>query len=113
MPKTQAKSKASLKGVSGHFAGQEVDFSTGSVTIGRDPRLCQVVFPQSETDISRKHCTLRYDEASNTFTLEDFSSNGTFLSSNQKLEQGKPVTLKPGDRFYVSDPKHVFEVKVG
>lgn len=113
MPKTQAKSKASLKGVSGQFAGQEVDFSTGSVTIGRDPRLCQVVFPQSETDISRKHCTLRYDEASNTFTLEDFSSNGTFLSSNQKLEQGKPVTLKPGDRFYVSDPKHVFEVKVG
>lgn len=113
MQKTMAKSKAALKGISGQFAGQEVDFSTGSVTIGRDPRLCQVVFPQSETDISRKHCTIRYDEASNTFTLEDFSSNGTFLSSSQKLEQGKPVTLKPGDRFYVSDPKHVFEVKVG
>lgn len=111
--RTQAKSKAVLKGISGQFAGQEVDFSTGSVTIGRDPRLCQVVFPQSETDISRKHCTVRYDEASNTFTLEDFSSNGTFLSSSQKLEQGKPVSLKPGDRFYVSDPKHVFEVKVG
>lgn len=113
MQRTQAKSKAALKGISGQFSGQEVDFSTGVVTIGRDPRLCQVVFPQSETDISRKHCTVRYDEASNTFTLEDFSSNGTFLSSSQKLEQGKPVTLKPGDRFYVSDPKHVFEVKVG
>ncbi|MEN6391455.1 MAG: trypsin-like peptidase domain-containing protein [Syntrophomonas sp.] len=111
--RTQAKSRAALKGISGQFAGQEVDFSTGSVTIGRDPRLCQVVFPQSETDISRKHCTVRYDEASNTFTLEDFSSNGTFLSSSQKLENGKPVTLKPGDRFYVADPKHVFEVKVG
>lgn len=113
MQKTVAKTRAALKGISGQFAGQEVDFSTGSVTIGRDPRLCQVVFQQSDTDISRKHCTVRYDEASNTFTLEDFSSNGTFLSSNQKLEQGKPVTLKPGDRFYVSDPKHVFEVKVG
>lgn len=110
-PVQRPKTKASLKGISGQFSGQEVDFSSGSVTIGRDPRLCQVVFPQSDTDISRKHCTLRFDEASQTFTLEDFSSNGTFLSSNQKLEQGKPYTLKPGDRFYVADPKNVFEVR--
>ncbi len=110
--KQQSKPHASLKGVSGHFSGQEVDFSTGVVTIGRDPRLCQVVFPQSDTDVSRKHCTVRFDEATQTFTLEDFSSNGTFLSSNQKLESGKPYILKPGDRFYVSDPKNVFEVRL-
>ncbi|HWP97262.1 MAG TPA: trypsin-like peptidase domain-containing protein [Syntrophomonadaceae bacterium] len=108
----QTKPRAVLKGVSGQFAGQEVDFSTGSVSIGRDPRLCQVVFPQTETDISRKHCTIRFDAGSKTFTLEDSSSNGTFLSSNEKLETGRPYTLKSGDRFYVSDPKQVFTVMI-
>jgi len=110
--KQPSKPRATLKGVSGHFSGQEVDFSSGVVTIGRDPRLCQVVFPQSDTEVSRKHCTVRYDEATQTFILEDFSSNGTFLSSNQRLESGKSYTLRPGDRFYVSDPKNVFELRL-
>lgn len=108
----QQKPKPILKGISGHFAGNIIEFAGGQIIIGREPRLCQVIYPQSSSEISRKHCTVRFDEASQSFNLEDFSSNGTFLSSNEKLTLGKPQYLKSGDRFYLSDANNVFEVRL-
>ncbi len=105
--------KTGVKGISGQFAGQTVDFVGGQLVIGRDPRLAQLVYPQSNDNISRKHLTIRFDEKTQKFILEDSSSNGTFLSSNEKLESGKPYYLNPGDRFYVADPKEVFELTKG
>ncbi len=104
---------ALVKGVSGHFAGQSIEFVDGQLVIGRDPRFAQLVYPQTDEEISRKHLTIRYDERTNKFILEDSSSNGTFLSSNQRLENGKPYYLNPGDRFYLADPKESFELKKG
>jgi pSer/pThr/pTyr-binding forkhead associated (FHA) protein len=75
--------------------------------------MAQLVYPPSKEEISRKHLSIRFDEKTNKFILEDSSSNGTFLSSNQKLESGKPYYLNAGDRFYVADPKEVFELKMG
>ena len=112
---TQAKrlqSRAALIGISGLFAGQTLDLVNNQLIIGRDPKIAQVVFPQSSEEISRKHCTIRYDENSNKFILEDSSSNGTYLASNQKLEVGKQYYLNPGDRFYVADSRELFEVKL-
>ncbi len=113
--KTQAKKlspRGVLKGVSGQFAGQTLEMVGNQIVIGRDPKTAQVVYPQSNEVISRKHCTVRFDESSKKFTLEDSSSNGTFLASNQKLEIGKIYHLNPGDRFYVAEPSETFEVKV-
>jgi hypothetical protein len=105
--------KTGVKGISGHFAGQTLDFVGGQLVIGRDPRLAQLVYPQSNDNVSRKHLTIRFDDKTQKFILEDSSSNGTFLSSNEKLEPGKPYYLNPGDRFYVADPKEVFELIKG
>jgi hypothetical protein len=112
---TQAKQlspRGVIKGVSGHFAGQTLEMVNNQLIIGRDPKIAQVVFPQSSEAVSRKHCTIRFDESSKKFTLEDSSSNGTYLSSNQKLESGKIYYLNPGDRFYVAEPSESFEVKI-
>ncbi len=116
-PVTRAKPKPTpvssgpgMKGISGHFSGQSVEFLEGQLIIGRDPRMAHLVYPQSMEEISRKHVTVRFDEKTRQFVLEDSSSNGTFLSSNEKLDSGKPYYLKPGDRFYLSDPKEVFEL---
>lgn len=117
-PMTKAKTGAAVtpgpgvKGISGHFAGQSVEFVNGQLTIGRDPRMAHLVYPQSCEEISRKHVTIRFDDKTRQFVLEDSSSNGTFLSSNEQLESGKPYYLKPGDRFYLADPKEVFELTV-
>lgn len=114
--KTQAKPSVKsigIKGISGHFAGQSIELVDNQLVIGRDPRLAQLVYPQSQEDISRKHLTIRFDEKSNKFVLEDSSVNGTFLSSNQKLDSGKPYYLNSGERFYIADPKEVFELRIG
>ncbi len=115
-PVTKAKAagpKVGLKGISGHFAGQSIDFVGGQIVIGRDPRMAQLVYPQGNDEVSRKHLTIRFDEKTQKFVLEDSSSNGTFLSSNERLESGKPYYLNPGDRFYIADSKEVFELTKG
>ncbi len=106
----QAQPRLALKGISGNFAGKTIELVEGQLIIGRDPRLAQLVYPQANEEISRKHCTVRFDQRSQKFALEDSSSNGTFLSSNEKLEPGKTYFLNPGERFYLADPKEVFEV---
>lgn len=118
-PLTKAKASTApvtagpgLKGVSGHFAGQSVEFVNGQLAIGRDPRMAHLVYPQSFEEISRKHVSIRFDDKTRQFVVEDSSSNGTFLSSNEKLDSGKPYYLKPGERFYLADPKEVFELTV-
>jgi len=115
-PVTKAKPAGlmvGIKGISGQFAGQTIEMTGNQLIIGRDPRMAQLVYPQSKDDISRKHVTIRFDEKTQKFILEDSSSNGTFLSSNEKLEPGKPYYLNPGDRFYVADSKEVFELVKG
>ncbi len=52
------------------------------ITLGRDPALCQVVFPPNETLVGRQHCVLI--ELAGRYRLE---TNG----SNLVLFQGKPV----------------------
>jgi len=114
--KTVAKDSTGTKpvvvGITGYFAGNTLELGQGRMSIGRDPRLSQLVYPQDNEEISRKHCTIFYEDKIGQFGLEDSSSNGTFLSSNERLETGKTYYLKPGDRFYIVDPKETFEVKV-
>ncbi len=106
------ETKPFLKGIAGSFAGKTTEFFEGQIVIGRDPRLAQLIYPQNNTDISRKHCTIRFDEKTYKFILEDHSSNGTFLSSNQRLEAGKQYYINAGDRFYLAKPMEVFEVNL-
>lgn len=112
---TQAKRQAPrpvIKGVSGHFAGQTLELIENQMVIGRDPRLAQLVYPQDREEISRKHLTIRFDDKTHKFTLVDSSSNGTYLSSKQKLEPSETYYLNSGDKFYLADPNESFEVKV-
>ena len=114
--KTVAKEGSStqpvLVGITGYFAGNKLELEQGRLSIGRDPRFSQLVYPQDNEEISRKHCTIFYEDKMGQFGLEDSSSNGTFLSSNERLETGKTYYLKPGDRFYIVNPKETFEVNL-
>ncbi len=102
--------RAPLVGIKGKFAGQSFKFNKGQLVIGRDPALSQVSYPETEGSISRKHCTVSYDQATNTYVLIDSSSNGTYLASGEKLVSGKPYILKTGDRFYLANPNELFEI---
>jgi pSer/pThr/pTyr-binding forkhead associated (FHA) protein len=65
------------------------------------------------TEIGRKHCVLRFDATVQAFLLEDCdSTNGTFLRAGQRLAPGSPKLLRPGQRFYLSNPMTLFEVDI-
>jgi S1-C subfamily serine protease len=108
------KLKPILRGVAGYFAGKVFVLNKQPLAIGRDPRACQLVFPPTATNITRRHCILSYDAVSSKFLLKDCdSTNGTFLlPGNKKLRSGETYCLKPGDSFYLSDTKTLFEVQL-
>ena len=100
-----------LRGVSGFFAGVYIELDKEPVAIGRDFRVCHLVFPASAASVSKRHCILQYDATKQLFSLEDFwSTNGTFLENGEQLEAGKTYYLKPGEHFFLSDEKNIFEV---
>ncbi len=100
---------ASVKAVSGYFSGQTIKLKKGQLVIGRDSSEAQLVYPQSNQQVSRKHCVIKYNRTEKNYTITDTSTNGTFLSNGERLTAGKPYTLKPGERFYLGDPKELFE----
>ncbi|MFC5407242.1 FHA domain-containing protein [Cohnella soli] len=101
-----------LCGIVGEHAGCRYRLTGRRLTIGRDPARCAVLYPYESSDISRVHCTVRYDEEARIFLLEDNgSSNGTFLSDGERLKPGSKVVLRSGDRFSLSDPLQTFEVR--
>ncbi len=105
--------KPILRGIAGHFRGSVLELADETLTLGRDPHTCQLVFPTTMTDIGRTHCTLRFDQKEQAFWLQDCkSTNGTFLQSGERLPTEQPKRLRPGDRFYLSDQTTSFEVQL-
>jgi serine protease Do len=105
-----------IQGLQGAFAGQQVELNGVPVFIGRDPQTCQLVAPRSFDDISKRHCSLRFDHTIGAFWLEDYdSTNGTFVISGGRCERLSPNTprrLNANENFYVGDPQNIFAVRV-
>lgn len=101
---------STVTGVSGFFAGKTIEMPSGRpMIIGRDPQQAQLVFPSDMNEISRVHCIVTFDAASQTFTVEDRSTNGTFFVNGQKING--QARLRSGERFYLSEPTHLFELR--
>lgn len=100
-----------LRGLSGPFAGNVLDLPEGALAMGRDPRLCQLVFPAECAEVGRQHAVLRFDAQIDQFLLEDCGSrNGTFLEAGERLPPNQSHRLPPGTRFYLGDQRYRFEV---
>jgi len=103
-----------LRGVTGLYAGNEIELDDRPLFIGRDPRVCQLVFPATVIDVSKRHCVLRFDSRRQTLLLDDCgSTNGTFLQSGEAVKPGRPHPLRPYDIFYLGDRSITFEVRSG
>lgn len=102
---------AGIRGISGQYAGQSIKFHNNRLVIGRDPS-AGLSYPQSSEQISRNHLTISYDPGEKLFTLIDSSSNGTFISTQERLDKGVPYKLKAGDKFYLVDPDEMFMLQI-
>lgn len=112
LPDQGWRGKPRIYGLDGEFAGESFRIGEGGLSIGRDPAVCQIVFPSDAGEISRRHCTIRFEADRGVFLLEDHgSSNGTFLTGGEKLVPGRSYPLKAGDRFSLSGGPHWFEIR--
>lgn len=107
----QQTARPLLVGLSGAFAGQVMEFIDNQALIGRDPG-AQAVYPPDSTEVSRKHCVVYFDPQTQQFTLIDISSNGTFWSNGERLEQNKQYMIEPGERFSLTESDETFTVEL-
>ncbi len=101
-----------LVGIKGTFAGQKITMGYDPLTIGRDPARAHLVYPLSAGEISRSHCTVRYDRFQKVFFLEDSSTNGTYKENMKRLQSSSPQRLQSGERFYLSSKDETFELRL-
>jgi len=104
--------KAMLYCLKGHYAGNSLELSNRLLSIGRDPSLCQLVMPENLTEISRRHCSVSFDNEKGCFWLEDhWSKNGTFID-NKRIPSGQKKRLSKGSYFYLDSSKNEFTVGI-
>lgn len=95
-----------IVGVAGAYRDATFDLVDGSELIfGRSPQEANIVFDQLATDVSRKHCTVRFDGRSNQYVVTDYSSNGTYLENGTRLENGQPKQLSRGTVIYLGSSR--------
>lgn len=98
--------------VKGNARGKRVSGKT--IYIGRDPQLCQLVFPQDTPGVSRTHCMLHLvtNAGRESYVeLKDLNSTyGTFLPNGNRVNPNSIVRLKNGDSFFVGSQENMVSV---
>ncbi|MCD8370326.1 MAG: FHA domain-containing protein [Clostridiales bacterium] len=95
-----------IVGTIGMYKDATFDLADGAeLVFGRSTQEANIVFDQSATDVSRKHCVVRFDGRSNQYVVTDYSSNGTYLESGSRLESGQPKQLSRGTVIYLGSSK--------
>lgn len=110
-PGVHAPASAFLVGHSGQHAGRSIPVPETGLILGRDQRGGGLAFDAS-SDVSRRHCTVRYDGALLRFKLTDHdSANGTFLlPSEKKLKPKREILCRAGQLIRLGR-ENVFELK--
>ena len=80
------------------------------MVIGRSADRCNIIL--EDPDVSRVHCTIRYDSKTGMFLLTDVSSNGTYLQNGSRLNRNVPHTIAPGEKFVMPGGKYEWEAGV-
>jgi serine/threonine protein kinase len=79
------------------------------LTIGRSRQSSDLVMDH-DTNISRIHCYVRYDERERMFFLRDISANGTYLENGMRLEKNREYPIPPGSKFYLATQNNMLAV---
>ena len=80
------------------------------ITLGRDPAVCNVVFPAGTPGISRRHCVLE-PHPDGVYLMDLASTSGTFLQNGQRLPVNQWVKIS--SNFYLGSPNAMFAIGNG
>lgn len=100
-----------LVGLSGVYAGAEIPMPLGEfIKLGR-LNTNHLVF-EGQKSVSRDHCKLKWDADSQTYTIYDYSSTGSFTNgSHDCLPQNLEMILKPGTVLAIGDETNTFRLE--
>lgn len=102
-----SKPQGTIKGVSGFYNGAEVTLADGDeIVIGRNSSLSQLVIPDS--NVSRKHCSIRYHMTEGCYYVTDFSSNGTIMNDSEKLPSNRRYRCPIGTKITLGNGNNSF-----
>lgn len=81
--------------------------------LGRDPSVCNIVFSETESKISRKHCEIYYDFEDEKYIITDYSSNGTYVvkgNRKSKLQSEVPTPVSASLCIEIGNEKNIFKL---
>lgn len=99
-----------ILGRTGAHANEKIPVQD-ELIIGRDHKMCQLVYPESEKNISGVHCKIQ--EINGNICLIDLdSTNGTFFQDGTRLKPSMPRTMRSGQGFYLGSRENSFDLLV-
>lgn len=86
------------------------------ITFGRDPALCNVVFPSGTPGVSRRHCVLE-PRSDGMYLMDLGSSSGTFIDNLGGFMHEKRLPanqwVKVNGKFFLGSPNVMFTIQSG
>lgn len=109
---SKASKETSIYCISGYYSNKYFSLSKGKLTIGRDCKYCNIIYPEDTPGISSVHCDISCNSLMDKYMLVDKGSTyGTFLSSGERLVKGKVYYLDLFDSFYLASIENIFEIR--
>ena len=79
------------------------------IVMGRNSKLCGIVFPEDARGVSGRHCSVWVDNGQ--VYLKDLgSTHGTFLEPGQRLAAEQAVAVQEGQRFWLGSEQESFVI---
>lgn len=94
-----------LRGTAGVFAGKTLPLAP-PLTLGRQPDLCQLIFPPDTRGVSRRHC--RVELVWGTVLITDLHSRYGTAAGGSDLSPGCPSPLLPGQSLALAGGAQAF-----
>ena len=95
-----------LVGKNGALAGRQFTIAEGQTVIGRDPKVCQIVFPRDVKGVSHAHCTIIIRDGK-VMIKDNGSSCGTWMDG-VKLVPNQEVPCHRGHQIYLGSREQSF-----
>lgn len=83
--------------LTGEYLGCSINLHFGEqIVMGKDPFQCNLVIDNHQEYVSRKHCSVSYDEHARKYVIVDYSTNGVYLNDFKRIPRNVDIYVDPG-----------------
>lgn len=100
--KVKLVQSAEIQCISGYYKGSGFPINK-KITLGRDSKTCNIIFPDDIRGVSRVHCELHFEEGADCVTIKDLHSTYGTRVGDKLLSEGETGILHNGDSFSIGE----------